>query len=134
MSGDSEQVDRGREYRDISEMIVLVRCSGASDSNLSRFLHVFSSLSSASTSAGDFFNCCCNYHKYIQITERGMNTCSKAGCITDEANFLPKLDCPGLGVEALFSGDRNCFSGLCCFICGACVRETVRIVDLSGEK
>lgn len=64
----TEDGDMG--YRDISEMIVLVRCSGASDSNLSKFLHVFSSLNSASTSAGDFFNCCCNYHKYIELTKR----------------------------------------------------------------
>ena len=101
---------QGQGYRDISEMIALVRCSGASDSNLSKFLHVFSSLNSASTSAGDFLNCCCNYHKHIKLPKSRNNTCSKAGCMTEEANFLPKLDCPGLGVEALFSGDRPCFS------------------------
>ena len=55
-------------------------------------------------------------------------TCSKAGCITVVANFLPKVDFSGdfsgdfCGVELRFSGFRVTFSGV--FI----ERETVRIV------
>ena len=54
-----------KEYWDIIEMVALISWSGASDSNLSRFLHVFSRRNSASTSAGDFLSCCCNYNQLL---------------------------------------------------------------------
>lgn len=53
-------------YREIREIAARMRWRGASDSNLSSFCHVFSSRNKASTSAGDFFNCCCNYNQKPQ--------------------------------------------------------------------
>ena len=55
-------------------MVALMRWRGASESNLSRFRHVFSSLNNASTSAGDFFNCTCNFflsQRTTLIAQRG---------------------------------------------------------------
>jgi hypothetical protein len=51
------------KYREIREIAARMRWRGASDSNLSSFCHDFSSRNKASTSAGDFFNCCCNYNE-----------------------------------------------------------------------
>jgi hypothetical protein len=89
-------------YLDIIEMADLMSCKGASESNLSRFRHVFSRRRSASNSAGDFLRVC--------------SSCSKAGCITVDANLRPNVDFSGDFGGVLFSG----------FL------EIVRIVDLSG--
>lgn len=60
----------------------------------------------------------------ITIDLSGVLTCSKAGCITVVANFLPNVDFSGdfWGVEDRFSGVRVTFSGI--FM----DRETVRMI------
>jgi hypothetical protein len=63
------------KYREIREIAARMRWRGASDSNLSSFCHVFSSLNKASTSAGDFFNCCCNYNQKRQSDLRYLFEC-----------------------------------------------------------
>ena len=112
-------------YPEIFEMTVLMSCKSASESNLSRFLHVFSRRKRASNSAGDFFNWCCNYRQFYKCLEE---TCSNAGCITVEANFRPSGDFSDdfCGVEFRLSVFRESFSEV------LWERDTVRMVVLSG--
>ena len=64
------QICQWVKYRDIIEMVALIKCNGTSDSNLSMFFHCFSSRMRASTSAGDFLNCCCNYNQCWPLSLR----------------------------------------------------------------
>lgn len=109
-------------------MVALIKCNGTSESNFSMFFHCFSSRMRASTSAGDFLNCCCNYNHCLLLFFNSV-TCSNAGCITVVANFFPIGDFSSnlCGVVTSFPEPRACLSGF--FM----ERETVRKVYLSSS-